>query len=142
LPCLWGANRMSAAEHLVPMAGRWDWIYYKSWLSLVSGLSDDVLHLCAGMALLVIFALLFRRAPWHWLPWLAVFAMEFANETYDVTQTSYVTGEGNIPAAWHDMWMTMLWPTVILLTFRWLGRRAETAAPEPGGTDPATGTET
>ena len=118
---------MTAAEHLTPNAGSWDWIYYKSWLSLASGLSDDVLHLFAGMTLLVLFALVLRRAPWHWLPWLGVLVLESANETYDLTQTSYVTGEGNFPAAWHDLWMTMLWPTVILLSFRRLARRAEVA---------------
>jgi hypothetical protein len=120
---------MTAAEHLTPNAGSWDWIYYKSWLSLASGLSDDVLHISAGMALLVLFAFLLRRAPWHWLPWLGAAVLEVANETYDLTQTSYPTGEGNVPAALHDLWMTMLWPTVILLIFPRLVRRAEAVQP-------------
>ena len=118
---------MTAAEHLTPNAGSWDWIYYKTWLSMASGLSDDMLHLFGGLALLVLLAWLMRQRPWHWLPWLGVLVLECANETYDLTQTSYVTDEGNFSAAWHDLWMTMLWPTVILLTFGRLASRARAA---------------
>jgi hypothetical protein len=119
---------MNAAERLTPNAGEWDWIYYKSWLSLAAGVSDDVLHIFAGLGLVVLFAAVLRRAPWHWLPWLGALVLELANETYDLTQTSYVTGEGNFPAAWHDVWMTMLWPTVIVLAFPRLAARADATA--------------
>ena len=136
LPRLRERCRVSAAERLGPLAGRWDWIYYKSWLSLASGLSDDVLHLFAGLPLLVLASLILRRPPWHWTCWLAVALPELANEIYDVTQTSYVTDEGNVVAAWHDFWMTLLWPTAILLTFGFLARRAERTGTQPGEKTP------
>lgn len=120
---------------ITPLAGQWDWIYYKSVLSLWLQVSDDVLHIHAGLLLLIGAAFLLRRAPWDWRPWLVVLVIESANELYDVFQTAYVTDEGNWPSAWHDLWLTMLWPTVILLVFPWLARRTarEMDAPEQHG---------
>jgi hypothetical protein len=108
--------------------GSWDWIYVKSYLSLWLEVPDDVLHIHAGLLLVTVTALLLRRAPWDWRCWAVTAVVESANELYDVFQTSYSTDEGNWASAWHDWWLTMLWPTVILLAFRWLARRAE---PEP-----------
>lgn len=109
---------------LVPQATGLDWIYIKSYLSLWLGVPDEVLHIFAGLAILVGAALVLRRAPWDWRPWLVVVVAESANELYDVFQTSYRSGKGNWPSAWHDFWMTLFWPTVVLLLFRWLGARA------------------
>ena len=123
---------MMNAVTFTPLAGRYDWIYWKSVASAVTGMSSDVLHIHVGLFLLIVAALVVRRAPWHWLPWSIVAVFELANESYDVLQTSYSTDEGNLGAAWHDVWLTMLWPTVILLTFRWLARRGERPAAEAG----------
>lgn len=119
---------MLKPSDIAAQAGTWDWIYYKTILSLWLQVSDDVLHIHAGLLLLVAAALVLRRAPWDWRPWLVVAAVESANELYDVFQTAYVTDEGNWASAWHDFWLTMLWPTVILLVFRWLARRGERPA--------------
>lgn len=109
---------------IAPQAAGFDWIYWKSWLSLYLRMSDDMLHIHVGLILLIAAALILRRPPWHWLPWTCVAVIEAANELYDVLQTAYVTDEGNWPAAWHDFWLTMLWPTAIALTFPWLVRRS------------------
>lgn len=114
---------------IAPQAAGFDWIYWKSWLSLYLKMSDDQLHIHAGLILLIAAAFVLRRPPWHWLPWLAVAAVEGANELYDVFQTAYVTDEGNWASAWHDFWLTMLWPTGIALTFPWLSQRGSPAAP-------------
>lgn len=113
------------------MVRPFDWIYVKSWLSLYLQVSDDVLHMGAGMLVLTLSAFAFRRPPWHWLPWAVVAVTEGANEAFDLIQTTYWTSEGNLPAAWHDYWITLLWPTVILATYGWLGRRAAARPPEP-----------
>ena len=112
-----------------PEAAGFDWIYWKSYLSLYLKMSDDQLHIHVGLILLVAAAFVLRRPPWHWLPWLAVALTESVNEFYDVFQTAYVTDEGNWASAWHDVWLTMLWPTVIVLTFPWLARRIRPAEP-------------
>lgn len=103
---------------------QWDWIYVKTYLSLWLEAPDDVLHVHAGLLLVTAAALVLRRAPWDWRCWLAAAVPESANELYDVFQTAYSTDEGNWASAWHDWWVTMLWPTVILLGYRWLARRA------------------
>jgi hypothetical protein len=104
------------------------WTDEKNWLSAATGLDGDVLHLNAGLALLVFFALLSRRAPWHWAPWLGVLAIELANETYDLIVGA--PGEGTVNASIHDVWITMLWPTVILIVFPWFARRDRDQSPE------------
>lgn len=115
---------MLSPSQIHPQGGPLDWIYYKTILSLWLQVSDDVLHIHAGLLLIVAAALVLRRAPWNWRCWLSAALVEGANELYDVFQTSYVTDEGNWASAWHDFWMTMLWPTVILAVFPWLVRRA------------------
>lgn len=122
---------------IAPQAAGFDWIYWKSWLSLYLKMSDDMLHIHVGLMLLIAAALVLRRPPWHWLPWLAVATVEGANELYDVFQTAYSTDEGNWASAWHDFWLTMLWPTVIAITFPWLSRRAAQPAGSPTQTAPS-----
>ncbi|WP_230483578.1 hypothetical protein [Sphingomonas sp. Leaf21] len=111
--------------HPKPPPGWLDWTGDKGWIGQVTGLPDSTLHAHVGMAILVLAALAMRRAPWDWRCWLTVLVIETLNEFYDLLQPFYPTDEGNLAASWSDMWATMLWPTVILLTFRWLARRAE-----------------
>ena len=114
---------------VAPQAAGFDWIYWKTYLSLWFRVSDDVLHIHAGLLLLIVSAAVLRRPPWNWRPWLVAAVVEGANELYDVFQTAYVTSEGNWASARHDMLMTMLWPTVIVLTFPWFARRIRPAEP-------------
>ncbi|MEK9210801.1 hypothetical protein [Sphingomonas sp. 2378] len=111
--------------HPAPPAGWFDWTGDKSWIGRITGLPDSTLHVHAGMAILVLTALVMRRKPWDWRCWLTVLVIETVNEAYDLLQPFYPTDEGNLPASWSDMWETMLWPTVILLTFAWLRRRGK-----------------
>lgn len=112
---------MLRPDQIAPRVWPIDWIYLKSWLSLWLQVSDDSLHVSGGLLLLIAAAFALRRPPWHVRPWLAVLVAELLNEGYDLLQTSYETAEGNYPSSWHDLWLTMLWPTVILLIFpRWV----------------------
>lgn len=100
-----------------------NWTYLKVELSTATGLGDDVIHIHAGLALLLLVAWVLRRPPWDWRPWLVVLVAELINETYDMLQTAFPTGEARLGACIHDFWLTMLWPTVILLLFPRLVRR-------------------
>ncbi|MES2096920.1 MAG: hypothetical protein V4459_09175 [Pseudomonadota bacterium] len=105
----------------------WDWTFDKTAISNWTGLPADALHVLVGMLILVLAAIMLRRPPWHWACWLVVFVAEAANEAYDLLQTHYPADEGNIPASLHDMWLTLLWPTVIVLLFPiWARRSART----------------
>jgi hypothetical protein len=110
-----------------------NWTDIKIAIGADTGLPDSVLHLNAGMLILVLAAVAMRRVPWSLGPWLTVLVAETLNETYDLLQTKYKTDEGNFAASWHDMWMTMLWPTVILLVFPWLLRRWASSAGSADG---------
>ena len=109
----------------------YDWTWAKTLLTLDTGVPDDALHLMAGMLILTLAALLLRRPPWTWGPWLAVVLAESANEAWDLT---HAADEGNWRDSWHDFWLTLLWPTVILLVYRrW--------APSPAPVAPASADE-
>ena len=90
------------------------------WLSVELVLSDDTMHMMTGMLILTLVALALRRAPWTVWPWAAVLAAETLNEIYDLT---HGTDESNWRDSWHDFWITLLWPTIVLLVWRrWRAR--------------------
>ncbi len=109
----------------------WNWIYDKTRISQITGISPDALHVHFSMAILFGAALLFRKPPWNWRPWLVVLVLETANEAYDMLQTMYSTDEGNLRASWHDMWQTMLWPTALLIAVPLLRRWWDRPKPVP-----------
>lgn len=94
-----------------------NWTYLKGAISDATGLSPDCLHIQSGLLILVLAAMILRRPPWTWQPWLAVLVAETINESYDLLQAVYPTDEHNIPASLHDFWLTMFWPSAILLVF-------------------------
>lgn len=97
------------------------WQLCKAWLGATTGLPDSTLHVITGMLLLVFAAGVFRRSLWHWRPWLTVLLLELANETYDMLNPA--SGEDRLAASFHDFWLTMLLPTVLLLLGGWLAAR-------------------
>jgi len=91
-------------------------------------ISDDALHVHVGMAILLIAALLLRRAPWNWRALLVVTVIEAINEVYDMLSLGIRPNqESALPESIHDFVLTMLWPVVIAVTFplflRFLDRR-------------------
>jgi hypothetical protein len=100
-----------------------DWAADKWAFGTSTGLSSDVLHVHAGLLILMIAAVVWRRPPWSWRPWLTLAVIETANELYDLLQTSWPTSERSWIAGAEDWAQTMLWPTVILLVFPRLIRR-------------------
>ena len=95
--------------------GLLDWTLDKWRFEQWSGLSDDVLHVHAGLLLVFLVAVCLRQKPWHWAPWLVVVIAETVNEIHDLTQTAHPSSENTLAASWHDFWLTLLWPTVMLL---------------------------
>ncbi|WP_375380944.1 hypothetical protein [uncultured Sphingomonas sp.] len=109
-------------HHLFPFApaNQPVWAWTKAWLGLTLGASDDTLHMTTGLLILTLAALVLRRPPWSLLPWMAVLIAETLNEAYDLT---HGTDEGNWRDSWHDFWLTLLWPTVVLLIWRHFATR-------------------
>ncbi|MGI4730904.1 MAG: hypothetical protein ACRYFW_04045 [Janthinobacterium lividum] len=105
----------SAAPPGVPV-----WNGFKARLSVELGLSDDTMHMMTGLLILTLVAVALRRAPWSRWPWAAVLIAETLNELYDLTHGA---DEGNWADSWHDFWITLLWPTIILAVYRRWGAR-------------------
>lgn len=115
-----------------------DWHQIKLWLVAATGLDMDALHVHAGLLLQIAVALVIRRplrSPW---PWLAVLAAELANEYYDYSYEVWPTRDEQFLESVRDVWNTMLIPTVVLITARWVpallvGRASGADAGKAGG---------
>lgn len=107
---------------LQPQAARWAQV--KLTLGDLFGLSPDVLHLHAGMLVLCIAALVLRRSPLTWRPWLVLLVLECLNELADLMLEGMGSAEATVGAGLHDLVNTMFAPT-ILLAVGWWQRRAK-----------------
>jgi hypothetical protein len=109
-----------------------DWHHLKQWLSAISGLDMDSLHVHAGVLCQIAVALLLGRRLSSRLPWLAVAAVVLANEAYDFTYEVWPDRWQQLGESVRDTWNTLLLPTVLLLVARYLPRlfrEPEAAAP-------------
>jgi hypothetical protein len=96
-----------------------DWHNVKQWAETASGLDMDALHVHAGVALQILYALILRRplsSPW---PWLAVAATETANEIYDYRYEVWPDRSIQLAEGIRDGWNTMVIPTLLLLLCRY-----------------------
>jgi hypothetical protein len=84
------------------------------WIGDGTGLPDTILHIHAGLALLMIARLVTRRSFGTFIPWSVVAAGEAFNEVMDRLQ--FGTWRWDDTAL--DIANTMFWPTVICLGVR------------------------
>ena len=91
-------------------------IYHQwiDWIGDGTGLPDTILHIHAGMALLMIARLITRRSFGTFIPWTVVAAGEAFNEIMD--RLNY--GSWRWDDTLVDVANTMFWPTVICLGVR------------------------
>ena len=111
------------------------WIGYKIWLIEKMGMTNDALHVHSSLIILFVSALLLRRRADSILCWLIVLVAELFNEYADLR--GQAPGEATMDASLHDVYITMFWPTVIVL-FGWLlfpRRIAEKPRPMPASSD-------
>jgi hypothetical protein len=103
-----------------------------------TGLGKDAMHVHIGLALFVA-----TRLAWRWrggwlTAWLVALAAALTGEWLDAREELRVGLPMPDEAHWHDIWNTMLWPTLLLLVGRWLEPRAgpvAAAPPAPSGDD-------
>jgi hypothetical protein len=92
------------------------WIGYKTRLIEYVGLTNDAMHVHGSILILFASAVVLRRRPDSIWCWLIVFAAELFNEFADLK--GLAPGEASIDASIHDLYNTMLWPTVIVILGR------------------------
>ncbi len=94
------------------------WIGYKTWLVENIGLTNDALHVHGSLLILMVSAIILRRRPDSIWCWLIVLIAELFNEYADMR--GFAPGEDTIDASMHDIYNTMVWPTIILILGRFL----------------------
>jgi hypothetical protein len=115
-----------------------DWEVAKAAVEAWSGLHRDALHIYAALLIQLSSALLLRRtlaSPW---PWLAVLACALANEWLDVRRDERIE-DWEKAAAIHDLWNTMLAPTLLMLAVRFVPRLTTARRPPPPPPKPPSG---
>jgi hypothetical protein len=95
-----------------------------------TGLERDALHVYAAVIIQLGSAAILRRtvaSPW---PWLIVLVFALANEYLDM-QNDNLVEDWEKAAALHDLWNTMLLPTLLLLVARFAPRLTGRVDPPP-----------
>jgi hypothetical protein len=126
-------------------SGILDWPAIKEQIALWTGLERDALHIYAALLVQAGSALILRRSfasPW---PWACVLALAVGNEILDTFDDRLVEA-WEIQASLHDLWNTMLLPTLLLLLARFAphimarafpGESRGPAAPPPPSPSPS-----
>ena len=89
---------------------------YHQWIDWIgdgTGLPDTILHIHAGMAVLLVARLLTRRSLATFIPFAAVVVAEAANEIMD-----YLVFGMRVADTLADLGNTLFWPFVISLAIR------------------------
>lgn len=94
-----------------------DWQHIKDVIALWTGLERDALHIYAALLVQVGSTLILRRSLAHWGPWACVLALAMGNELLDMFSDRLVES-WEIGAGLHDLWNTMLLPSLLLLLAR------------------------
>ena len=91
----------------------------KYWLVANLGIERDGLHICIGMTVFLLAALLARLPLRDWRPLACVIVVAVAGEVWDLLDT-WNAGE---PLRWrrsrHDVLTTMFWPALLFALARW-----------------------
>ena len=85
----------------------------KIFLSEVTSLGKDALHIYVGLAVMLLVVIVFKKPLSDWRPIAAVALASVAGEIWDVIDTF---SHGRTPkwnANWKDVWNTMFWPTIL-----------------------------
>lgn len=89
------------------------------WIKLNSGLSDPILHLHAGMIVLLAARLVTRRPLASLVPFAIVVAAELGNEVLD----RIILGSWRWRNTGSDVFYTLFWPAVLTIGARYRAAR-------------------
>lgn len=98
-----------------------DWEQVKSTISIWTELERDALHIYAAILLQIGSAALLRRNLASPIPWLAVLAAALLNEVLDIYRDGLFEPWERATSL-HDLWNTMLVPTILALVVRFAPR--------------------
>ena len=96
------------------------WHETKLFLQHSVSFSDDSLHVIASVLIQMVAALLLRKPIAGWSPWFAVLAATVMNEFLDLRVEKWPDAAMQYGESLKDLLLTMLLPTVLMLSVRWL----------------------
>lgn len=126
---------MNAGAAASDGSGILNWHEIKDFIALWTGLERDALHIYAALLVQVGTAFLLRRSLGHWAPWAAILLLALLNEAVDMFEDGLVE-RWEIGAGLHDLWNTMLLPSLLLLLARFAP--SILVPPPPAPIDPPT----
>ncbi len=115
-----------------------NWIEFKDYLSQVTSLDQDALHVYAAVLIQIGAAALFRRSLASIIPWLTVWAVLIVNEAVDLWLPRETIGQWQISGGIQDSWNTMALPTLLWLLAYHAPRLMTDRAPPPPTAAPST----
>ncbi len=83
-----------------------------------TGLAKDALHVHVGLLVFFAAALLLRWPLRSGKPWAAALAAALAGEIWDLTDIAASGAAFDFAPSWHDIWNTMVWPTMLTVLAR------------------------
>ena len=110
-----------------------DWVETKNFVVEWTGLERDALHVYGTLLGQLAAALILRSSVASFLPWGAALLLAVANEAADSLGDGLIE-EWERQGALHDLWNSMLLPTLLLLTARYAPHilvRERRPAPRP-----------
>lgn len=97
-----------------------DFQHWKTDVIDATGLAKDALHVHIGLLVFVVVRLCWRwRGGWI-IAWLVALLAATSGEALDMLAELRRSDIQPDAAHWHDVWNTMLWPTIFLFIGRWL----------------------
>ena len=81
-------------------------------------LAKDALHVHVGLLVFFAAALLLRWPLRSGKPWAAALVAALAGEIWDIADMALAGAVLDLAANWHDVWNTLLWPTIITVLAR------------------------
>lgn len=108
---------MTSIDQIISVGSSWSEI--KTLIEHSLGFDRGSLHILAGVCVQLLVAALFRTtlgSPW---PWIAVLVLAFANEWHDIAIQPWPSPAMQLGEGIKDLALTMLLPTLLLLTSRY-----------------------
>ena len=117
-----------------------DWYQIKQALSAATGVSEDALHVFAGVAIQLLLVAALRKRVAHLLPWGIVLALAALNEWSDLQLDIWPNRADQWRETIKDLIVTMALPTVFLILSRWTpGLFVPRPSPAPKAPSPSDG---
>lgn len=91
------------------------WTQFKDYLSQVTSLDQDALHIYAAVLIQLAAAAAFRRSLASVWPWLTVWLVILVNEAVDLLVSDEAISRWHVAGTVQDSWNTMALPTLLWL---------------------------